>query len=186
MEGAEQILTELNSLHSSFNNANPNLVNLEEILQPTIPQTMASAGGASGSSSAANKQVPMYPYMDQRMPPTANGAPWVTDDMPGTAKADVLASTSSAPMLNLGTGNSNGSMDMSLPSGNDGIGQSVSMPTSDYQNDGQVMRMHPVDVSEPMGSMVPPSKEVGPTKRHTMSNWTKAPRVLVVEDDAVS
>lgn len=189
MDGAEQILTELNSLHASFDNSNPNVINMEELLQANIPQTM----GASTSGSGTVKQPPMYPYITQAVP-TSNGPAWVTDDIANAAKAaTALATSSSEPMLSLGTSNSNNSMEISVPSGSELVSQNANIPASDYQNDGQVMQMHQVDVSdEPMQVMIPPPKEVGSTKRNTMSNWTsslswtKAPRVLVVEDDAVS
>lgn len=189
MDGAEQILTELNSLHASFDNTNPNVINMEELLQANIPQTMGATTGGTGTV----KQPPMYPFINQAIP-TSNGPAWVTDDMANTAKAaTALATSSSAPMLNIGTSNSNNPMEISLPSGNEVVSQNANMPVSDYQNDGQVMQMHQVDVSnEPMQVMIPPPKEVASTKRNTMSNWasslswTKAPRVLVVEDDAVS
>lgn len=191
MEGAEQILNEMNSLHASFDTENPNIVNLDELLQANLPQTIGPLGGASGNA----KQVPMYPYMNQPMV-TANGAPWVADGMANNVQAIApIASAVSAPMLNVGNNNSNNSMEISLPSGSELVSQNVNMAATDYQNqnEGPIMPMHQADASnESMQVIIPPSKEVSPTKRNTMSNWTsalswtKAPRVLVVEDDAVS
>jgi hypothetical protein len=188
MDGAEQILTELNSLHASFDNENVAMLNLDELLPSTLPPT------ASGSNTRVRElkpQVPMFPFMDQQMS-SSKGPAWGTQSVSDSGRNASMGSGPSAPMLGLGNSD-NMSMDPLLSGGNNMSGQTQDMIIPDYGNGETVMQMQQVDMDDEQLPVIGSrGKEVSGTKRNTMSNWTsslswtKAPRVLVVEDDAVS
>lgn len=188
MEGAEQILNEMNSLHASFDDENPTLLNLEEL----IPSNLATT---TSSSSAQNRdlkpQVPIYPYMQEQIPNSKDPS-WESQNVANNERNATTISGPSAPMMNLGHSDTI-PLNTSLPSGENMPGQGNGMVIPDYGNGGTVMQMQQADVDNGQLSAIDArGKEVSGMKRNTMSNWTsslswtKAPRVLVVEDDAVS
>ncbi|KAJ9102508.1 hypothetical protein QFC21_002908 [Naganishia friedmannii] len=179
-EGAEQLLSELNSLHASFGKGDFEPLNLEELVSPTSL--------SSGNSMGNPKQVPMYDYMSQ--PSTASSAPiWVADDLTNSSSSAGLmsAGTMATGSIPVATVNNNVPLGMTMPTGNDIGNQTSGMSGTSYQEASAMMEIVPQQQLDTI-----PSKDVAHHKRNTLSNWasslswTKAPRVLVVEDDAVS
>jgi hypothetical protein len=183
-EGAEQLLNDLNSLHASFGTGNFEPLNVEALIPPT-----------SGNSMGDPKHMPVYTYMNP--PTTASNAPiWPADELSSSSSSAGLMSTGT-----MATGSVPGaalsvdpSLGMTMPIGNDLGDQPSGMSVTDYQEASTMMEMVPGDMR---GNQQPqldsnPSKDVTHHKRNTLStwasslSWTKAPRVLVVEDDAVS
>lgn len=188
MEGAEQILTELNSLHATFDNENAAVLNLQDLLPPNLPPSTSSSGVQAGD---LKPQVPMYPYMDQQMP-SSKGPAWGPQGVANNDRNSTMISGPAAPILGLGNPDSI-PLDTSLSGGSTMSDPNSGMIIPDYGNGETVMQMQQVDMGDEQLPVVDArGKEVSGTKRNTMSNWTsslswtKAPRVLVVEDDAVS
>lgn len=188
MDGAEQILTELNSLHATFDNENVAVLNLDDILPSTLPSS-TSAPGVPASN--LKSRVPVFPFMDQQMS-SPKGPDWGTQSVSDSGRNASMVAGPSAPMLGLGNSD-NMSMEPLLNGGNNMSGQNQDLIIPDYGNGETVMQMQQVDMDDEQLPVIgAPGGEVSGTKRNTMSNWTsslswtKAPRVLVVEDDAVS
>lgn len=141
------------------------------------------------------KQVPMYTYMSQ--PTTASSAPiWVADDLSNSSNSAGLMSTGamatgSVPVAPL---SDTASLGIPMSTGNDLGNQTSGMSGTSYQEASAMMEMVPVGTRDSQQQQVntTPSKDVAHQKRNNLStwasslSWTKAPRVLVVEDDAVS
>lgn len=187
MDGAEQILTELNTLNSTFDN-DPTLLNLDELLPPNLATSTSNPGVQTGES---KPRVPVFPFMDSQMS-NPEGSSWGPQIIDNDDRNRSMISGPSAPMLGLGNPN-NIPMHSSLSGGNNMPSQPVDMIVPDYGNGETVMQMQQVAMGNGQSSGIDVrGKEVSGTKRNTMSNWTsslswtKAPRVLVVEDDAVS
>lgn len=188
MEGAEQILNEMNSLHASFDNEKTAVLNLEELLPSNFATTTS---GSSAQPGDLKPEVSMYPYMEQQLP-NSKGPSWGSQAVGSNQTNATTIPGHSAPMMNLGNSD-NIPLNPSLSSGNDISGQGNDMIIPDYGNGETVMQIQQVGVGDGQLSTIDSrGKEVSGSKRNTMSNWTsslswtKAPRVLVVEDDAVS
>ncbi|KAJ9096579.1 hypothetical protein QFC19_007111 [Naganishia cerealis] len=183
LDGAEQLLTEMNSLQASFSKENPALLNLGELLPPTSLSSLETAIDDS-------KQVPMYTYMSQ--PTTTSSAPiWAADGLSNTNRPTSMMGTEAVPVATL---NDRTPLSISVPTDDNLEDQSVGISSTSYQDTSAMMEMVPVDLPEGQEQQIDTgaAKEIAHHKRNTMSNWasslswTKAPRVLVVEDDAVS
>ncbi|KAJ9121672.1 hypothetical protein QFC22_002292 [Naganishia vaughanmartiniae] len=186
-EGAEQLLNDMNSLRASFDKGNFEPLHLEDLVPPTSL--------ASGNSMDNSKQVPMYTYMSQ--PTTASSGPiWVADDLSNPSNSAGLMSTGNMATVPVPvpTLNESARLDMAMSIDNNPADQTSGMSGTNYQEANAMMEMAPMDIREDHHEQldVVPTKEVAPHKRNTLSNWasslswTKTPRVLVVEDDAVS